>query len=187
MVQVALLLTTGLNTNYMNEQLKMLPEDCELTKGYEKLRLTAYNDNPHDPSKGKWTYGYGATHKMDGTPVQDGDTITEEEALDLLVLCMAEAQTKVKQRVHVELTKQQYIPLVDFAFNAGSGYHNKLLEYHDYDLWHNINEGLDGDELFNYWTTCAITQGGIKLGGLIRRRKSQVTYFQTGELNFFED
>lgn len=171
----------------MNEDLKMLPEDLPLTKGYEKCRLQAYNDEPQNPSKGKWTIAWGATHHKDGTPVKEGDIITQAQADDLLLYLMAkEAEPKVKERIHIGLTKQQYVALCDFAYNASSGYDDASGKYHDWDLWHNINQGMTNGDLINYWTNCGVYGGGVKLAGLVRRRKSEVNLFLTGKINFFE-
>lgn len=50
-----------------------------LIKKWEGLRLKAYKC-----PVGKWTIGYGTTFYPDGTFVKQGDTITEQEANNLL-------------------------------------------------------------------------------------------------------
>ena len=167
----------------MNDLMHMSDLGGSLTKGYEKLVLTSYKPTIND----RWTIGYGSTFHIDGTPVQEGETITEEQANSMFANDMVKFENGVKSRICIPLEQNQFDSCVDLAYNAGFGYRDHTGTYHDWDLWHNINNGMAGDDLFNYWTTLAITQAGIKLNGLIRRRKSEVTYYQTGIINFFEN
>lgn len=153
-----------------------------LTKGYEKCELTAYKD-----PGGVLTIGWGSTHYEDGSAVGQGDTITQEQADQMFTHDMAvKFEPGVRKRISRQLLQQEFDALTDLCYNAGFGYHDHSGTYHDWDLWHNVNNGMSGNDLFNYWTTLAITQAGVKENGLIRRRKSQVTLFETGEVNFFE-
>ena len=152
-----------------------------LTKGFEQLRLLAYKPTPND----RWTIGYGSTFHIDGTPVCEGETCTQEEAEAMFNRDMIKFENGVKKRISIELTQNRFDSLVDLAYNAGFGYTDNSGQYHDWDLWHNINNNMDDASLFAYWTNLAITQAGVKLNGLIRRRKSEVTYYQTGIVNFF--
>ena len=47
----------------------------DLIKHFEGCKLTAYQC-----SANRWTIGYGNTFFEDGTPVKQGDTITQERA-----------------------------------------------------------------------------------------------------------
>ena len=95
-------------------------------------------------------------------------------------------ESQVKSLITVPLTQVQFDSLVDFVYNTGGGYKDKSGKYRRYDLWANINSGMDPVKLFDYWSKCAITQAGVPLAVLVRRRRSEVTLFQTGVLNFFE-
>jgi lysozyme len=168
-----------------------------LLKGYEKCRLTAYDDNGNLPG-GIWTIGWGNTVynipittangrvKKAGDPVIQGDVVTQAQADVELLFDLKSFEAQVKSLIFVPLTQVQFDSLVDFTYNTGGGYHDKNGKYRRYDLWANINAGMAADKLYEYWSKCAITQAGVQLPGLLRRRKSEVTLFQTGVLNFFE-
>ena len=47
----------------------------DLIKQFEGCKLTAYKC-----PAGKWTIGWGSTFYMDGTPVREGDKITQADA-----------------------------------------------------------------------------------------------------------
>jgi len=83
-----------------------------LTKSFEGLRLTAYQD-----CGGVWTIGYGHT----GPDVHAGLTITEADADAWLRTDVSEAVTCVNRAVNVPITQNQFDALVDFCFNCGRG------------------------------------------------------------------
>jgi len=154
----------------MNEDLHFGEEGFNLLKSTEKFVGTAYKPTPTD----KWTYGYGATIKADGTPVVEGDEISLDDAELLLLSQLIPRENKVKSRISFELNQNQFDSLVDLVYNAGVGYRDKQGTYHDWELFTRLNNGQTGDELRVYWESLAITQGGVKLNGLITRRKKEV-------------
>lgn len=154
-------------------------------KGMEKCKLVSYDDNGK-AAGGTWTIAWGATHWQDGRPVRQGETCTQEQADALLAFNLIQFENKVKNKIAIPLKQHEFDALVDFTYNTGGGYVDHNNKYHDYDLYHNINSGMSGQDLVNYWMACAITQGGIKLNGLIRRRRSELYLFQTGVVNLFE-
>lgn len=91
----------------------MLPSQnaIQLVKASEGVRLTAYQD-----SSGVWTIGYGHTAN-----VVEGQTITQAQANNLLMLDLATAADAVNRLVTVPLTQNQFDALVDFVFNEGEG------------------------------------------------------------------
>ncbi len=82
----------------------------QLTEHEEGLRLTAYQD-----SGGIWTIGVGHT----GPDVYPGQTITREEAQDLLMQDIRFAANAVNNLVQVEITQNEFDALTDFVFNVG--------------------------------------------------------------------
>ena len=62
----------------------------------------------------KWTYGYGSTKN-----VQEGDTITKEDAEKLLSKEIKEYENYVKDLVEVDLNQNQFDALVSWVFNLG--------------------------------------------------------------------
>lgn len=83
----------------------------DLTKGFEKCRLTPYRD-----SGGVLTDGWGNTHH-----VQAGFCITQAKADADLMANVADAVDCVNDSVRVPLTQNQFDALVDFTFNVGCG------------------------------------------------------------------
>ncbi len=83
-----------------------------LTRSFEGLRLTAYQD-----SAGVWTIGYGHT----GPEVHHSQCIGEIEAETLLRSDLACAVRAVRKAVQVDLAQHQFDALVDFCFNVGRG------------------------------------------------------------------
>ena len=82
----------------------------EIIKQFEGLRLKTYLDE-----KKIYTIGYGHT----GPDVKPDGVITEQEALDLLVLDVRDAERDVSAMVRIPLTQNQFDALVSFVFNIG--------------------------------------------------------------------
>ena len=85
----------------------------EFLKQNEGFRDKAYKD-----TGGVWTIGYGST-KVDGVPVEQGQTITEAKASAQLSFDITWAQTAVNKSVRVPMTQNQFDALVDFVYNVG--------------------------------------------------------------------
>jgi lysozyme len=131
-----------------------------LTKEFEGLRLTAYQD-----VGGVWTIGCGHT----GAGVEPGLTITETEAETYLRLDMQEAVACVNLLVSSELSQNQFDALVDFCFNVGSGSFarstlRKLL---------NAGQWMSAAAQFAQWANV----GGKPSPGLARRRLAEAKLF----------
>lgn len=141
-------------------------EGLALTKGFEGLRLAAYQD-----VVGVWTIGYGHT----GPEVGAGLTITEAEAEMLLRADLADAIACVNCAVSVEIAQCQFDALVDFCFNAGRG------NFVNSTLLRKLNLGdVDGAAAeFQLW----VHAGGKVVAGLVRRRKAEADLFTSQSLS----
>jgi lysozyme len=136
-----------------------------LTKSFEGLRLTAYQD-----VAGVWTVGYGHT----GPAILDGMTISEAEAEMLLRADLTAAVDCVNRGVRVEISQNQFDALVDFCFNAGRG------NFLQSTLLRKVNlEDFAGATVqFGLW----VHAGGEVVPGLVRRRKAEAVLFvEAGE------
>jgi lysozyme len=133
-----------------------------LTKRFEGLRLTAYQDQV-----GVWTIGYGHT----GRSVHGGMTITEEQADLLLTSDLASAVTCVNHAVTSAISQNQFDALVDFVFNLGCG---SLLGS---TLLRSVNAGdfTAAAGQFPLWDHA----GGKVIPGLLKRRQAEMALFQT--------
>jgi lysozyme len=141
-------------------------EGLALTKGFEGLRLAAYQD-----VAGVWTVGYGHT----GPDVGAGLTITEEEAETMLLADLADAIVCVNGAVTVAISQCQFDALVDFCFNAGRG------NFVNSTLLRKLNLGdVDGAAAeFQLW----VHAGGKVVAGLVRRRKAEADLFTSQSLS----
>lgn len=131
-----------------------------LTKGFEGLRLTAYQD-----VAGIWTIGYGHV----GPAILAGVTISEADAEALLRADLADAVACVNCAVRVAITQNQFDAMVDFCFNAGRG------NFLQSTLLRKVNlkdfEGAAAQ--FGLW----VHAGGEVVPGLVRRRKAEAVLF----------
>ena len=107
------------------------------------------------------TIGYGST----GPHVYEGQTITEEDAEELLRKDLVWFEQEVSKLITVPITQNEFDAIVSFTFNVGSG------ALADSTFRRRINSGeskaLCFKEEFPRWTN-----GG--LAGLVRRRDAEV-------------
>lgn len=131
----------------------------DLIKGFEGLRLNAYQD-----SVGVWTIGYGHT-----AGVRPGDHITQAQAEAYLRQDTGWAQQAVRDNVKVPLTQGQFDALMSFTFNLGAG------ALKGSTLLRDLNAGnyaaAQGE--FGKW----VHAGGQRLEGLVRRRAAEAALF----------
>ena len=133
----------------------------KLIKGFESLRLKAYQD-----SVGVWTIGYGHT----GEDVQAGMRISTDEAETLLKHDLRRFEAGVSLFVRPELNQNEFDALVSFTFNVGLGAFGKST------MQRLINEGrwVEAAEEFPKWNKA----GGKILSGLIKRRAAERELFE---------
>jgi len=144
----------------MTQKFQYSAAGLAMTKSFEGLRLTAYQD-----VAGVWTIGYGSTIPT----VHPGEAITEQEAEQRLAVDMATAISVVNELVTVVITQGQFDAMVDFCFNVGQG------NYRNSTLLHKVNGGdfAGAAAQFPLWDKA----GGAVLEGLLRRRKAEATMF----------
>jgi len=132
----------------------------QMTKGFEGLSLTAYQD-----TTGIWTIGYGHT----GPDLLEGMTITEADAEALLRADLADAAACVNRAVTASVTQSQFDALVDFCFNAGRGHFLQST------LLRKVNaEDFAGAAVqFGLW----VYAGGEVVPALVRRRQAEAEMF----------
>lgn len=141
--------------------LRYSPDGLALTKRYEGLRRSAYQD-----SGGVWTIGYGHT----GCDVIPGKTISELEAEALLRKDLRNAIDCVNRCVQVALEQSQFDALVDFCFNAGCGNFQRSTLLTKL----NANDFAGTVDQFGLW----INVNGQPNRGLQRRRAAEAAMFR---------
>ncbi|AEC53059.1 hypothetical protein SCRM01_113c [Synechococcus phage S-CRM01] len=102
-----------------------VPEDAiYIKKFYEGCNLTAYPD----PLSGgvPWTIGWGTTRYEDGSPVKQGDKITQERAESLFIKYTVDRVIPTLARTIPhwnEMTDRQRAALISFSYNLGEGFY----------------------------------------------------------------
>jgi len=98
--------------------------------------------------------------------------IIPEETIDKwLKDDLKEYEGIVTRNTAIVLQQHEFDALVSHTMNTGGS--ENLFTF--------VNKGLKSN-LENWWTTRYITANGIKLNGLIRRRRVEFDYFNTGKL-----
>lgn len=143
----------------------------ELVKAFEGLHKVKSDGNvrSYRCPAGRWTIGYGHTHG-----VRSGETITPEEAEDLLRKDLEDCEATVERMVKVDLTQNQFDALVSFVFNLGQG------NFGSSTLLRKLNRGdYEGAaEEFTRWNKARV-DGELKaLPGLTRRRTAEAALFE---------
>lgn len=136
----------------------------KLIKEFEGCELKAYNDIVGVP-----TIGYGSTEGLTADDVDNGKTITQQEAEDLLMTDLSRFQVGVEKYVTAPINDNQFSALVAFSFNLGLGSlkNSTLLKL--------LNKGdISGAaEEFLRWNKA----GGKVVAGLTRRRQAERSLF----------
>ena len=143
--------------------MKISQEGLSLIKKFEGCELEAYKC-----AAGVLTIGYGSTKD-----VKEGDSITQEEADELLLHEMDEYEGYVKDSVTVDLDQNQFDALVSWVFNLGPSNLKastmlKVL---------NSKEFEEVPSQIKRWNKA----GGKVLQGLIRRREAEALLFEGKE------
>lgn len=137
----------------------------ELIKDREGFRGVAYKD-----TGGVWTVGYG-TIKVDGIPVQEGQTCSLEQACLWLENDVRWAQTAVNKAVKVPLNQNQFDALVSFVYNVGEDafYKSTLLRKLNAGDYHGAAKE------FERW----VLDNGKVIPGLVSRRHQEEELFES--------
>lgn len=136
-----------------------------LIRANEGLRLTAYRDTARI-----LTVGYGHT----GPDVHMGQTITEAQAVSLLMADTAHAAAAVDMTTHdVSTSGNQFSAMVSLAFNIGTGAFrsSSVLRFH--------REGTfwGAAHAFELWDKSHVNGALVVLPGLLQRRKEEAALY----------
>ena len=144
----------------------------ELLKRYEGFRAEAYLC----PSK-VWTVGYGSTFYMDGSPVQQGDTITQKDAEILLNKVVEDFKVNVKRLLPYTLNEDAIDAVVLLVYNIGLGAFTKST------LLKRIKEDIKGFEAIETEWNKWVYSGKKVLQGLVKRRKEEFQLYKAAVLS----
>ena len=133
----------------------------DLIKKWEGCKLTAYKC-----PAGKWTIGYGNTTYEDGTPVKEGDRITQARAEQMLT---AYLEKEVYWPLEgIGLSDNQISAVSSLIYNVGWSSFSRSK------CWRAMKE-KDWGEVYNNWDW--IKANGKVMKGLIKRRAEELALF----------
>lgn len=133
--------------------MKLSNNGLELIKKFEGCRLTAYKCFSHEKY---YTIGYGHY----GADVKPGQTITQQQAIELLKKDVARFEKAVNKIQQVKGLQNAFDALVSFTYNCGEGNLKTLCDGRDLET---IAEKI---LLYN-------KSGGVKITGLVKRRTEE--------------
>ena len=134
----------------------------DLIKEFEGLKLNAYLCSANVP-----TIGYGNTYYPNGVKVKLGDKISQEQAEELLKDILKKFEAIVNRKLKVKVSQNQFDALVSHTYNTGGSD----------TLFRLINNGANEQDIRSWIETRYITANGVKLNGLVRRRKAESDLF----------
>lgn len=135
--------------------MKINDEGLQIIKEFEGCKLKAYYD-----AVGVLTIGYGHTGN-----VTEGQTITKDEAVELLKIDIEKFERHVMQFNHIyNFNENEFSALVSFAYNIGS--------IGELTKWGSRTKKEISEKILAYNKA-----GGKVLKGLTRRRKAEQELF----------
>lgn len=139
-----------------------------LIKQFEGFRSKAYKCPAN-----VWTIGWGSTRYKDGKPVTEGDTITQNEADELLEYTIEKTYGKaVDTFVTANINPNQRGALISFAYNCGTG------SLKSSTLLKKVNKNPSDTTIRNEFMKWDKSKGK-SLPGLTRRRKAEADLYFT--------
>lgn len=152
-----------------------------LIKEFESLHdgdLSKIGLQPKMDPIGIWTEGYGKAMRgndgcflkgnKDKNKAYAGITIhNEAEANAELIKSLSSRELTVSKKVKIPLTQNKFDSLVSYTYNTGGSD----------TLFNLINKRAPEDQIRKWFETKYITANGVKLPGLVRRRKAEADLF----------
>ena len=102
-------------------------------------------------------------------------TLTKNEADVLLRVDLVKFEDKLNQSLRVQLQQHQFDALVSYTFNIG--WSETMMRL--------INANSPMKNIVDWWENHYITANGVKMPGLIKRRKSEAHLYSTGKVSYF--
>jgi len=136
----------------------------QMIEHFEGCRLDAYQD-----VVGVWTIGYGHT----GEDVEEGVSITQEEADQTLADDLGHFEDAVNGMVSDDTSQQQFDAMISFSYNLGEG----ALRGSTLRKKHNAGDYQGAALEFQRWNKA----GGRPIAGLTRRRLAEAAVYGQGD------
>jgi len=156
--------------------MKTNDKGIKLLHDFESCKLKAYKC----PAK-KWTIGWGNTFYEDGSPVREGDVITQARADKLFEIILSGFENMASKAIVSKLNSNQFSAFVSALYNIGHGGKTKsglikLTNGNPSTLLRKINENPSDPTIrdeFMKW----VSAGTSFTNGLIRRRKAEADLY----------
>jgi lysozyme len=149
----------------ITNSIKIATEFVKKWEGYMK-KLPNGDCQAYWDSLGKvWTIGWGSTYYKDGSRIKEGDTLTLQQASDLLNYELSSKESEIRKFINYQnLTDNQYAALISIAFNAGAGglKSSKITSA--------VNGGQDVSSVSKIISDSIVTAKGVFVQGLKNRR-----------------
>ena len=115
---------------------------------------------------GRFELSYGVTFYPDGSPVEEGDTCTHEEAMAMFRHALSVFEDAVRRNVKVPMNSNQFSAYVVFCYNVGEA------QFASSTVLRRINERRydDAAEAMGAWIYATLGQHKQALRGLARRQ-----------------
>ena len=144
----------------------------------ERIKVSEnFSAIPYKKSYDVWTIGYGTTRYFDtGKKVTKNDKVINKAEGDRLLRgwFTKKVEPLVDKVLRDDIDSYDFDAVADFIYNAGATYIDKRGKIQYFNLFDKINRKVPRSELEPYWENLCITASGIKLNGLIKRRKEEV-------------
>lgn len=145
---------------------------------FESCRLKAYKC-----PAGIWTIGWGNTFFEDGTPVKEGDTITQARADSLFKFILSRFEDQARTAIKSKVNENQFSAFVSALYNIGPGSSQKsglirLKNGQPSTLLSKINQNPNDPSIkdeFMKW----VSKGTPFEKGLTRRREAESKLYFT--------
>jgi len=163
------------------ERMKVSKEGIDFIKRFEGLHdgdMSKIGLQPKMCPAGIWTAGYGhamvnkktgkflvgtGDYKLIAEQYPELETMTEEEAANLLDKDLDKYESIVNRKIKVNLKQNEFDMLVSHTFNTGGSE----------TLFTLINKKKSAGTIREWWTKKYISSNGVTLPGLIRRRNEE--------------
>lgn len=147
----------------------------DLIKHFEGLHDGDLKEIGLQPKKcpaGIWTQGYGSAMRDKNGNFLKGNvmpkvTLTEKEAEVLLAKTLEVFENIVMRKIKILIKQNQFDALVSHTYNTGGS--DTLFKL--------VNQKAPSEQIKKWFETKYITGGGVKLNGLIARRKAESKLF----------
>jgi lysozyme len=156
--------------------MKTNKKGIKILHDFESCRLKAYKC-----PAGVWTIGWGNTFYENGTPVKEGDVITQERADSLFKFILARFEDMARKAITSNVNENQFSAFVSALYNIGPGGPKKsglvrLTNGNPSTLLRKINTDPNDFSIrdqFMLW----ISKGSSFENGLRRRRKAEADLY----------